>query len=292
MDTSPLLPAHIPALYALYRAVTANAAHCRFFPSEGLFARSLLAPERPNTQVVVAAQAGAARGFAALVPLKADDSAAGSTVSALFAADDGAGQALLDECVRRAASAGVAELHAFSATHFRCPVPGYNAGWNGLSDQLPAVARLLARNGFAPFYRELHLSCDLTRFPPSYPAALPEVEVTRTPNEHGGYKLVPLLDGRHAGDCEYSTLAAMSDHPDAARCGYVWGIGIAENARRRGIARHLMRHLLAHLRELGCDACWLTTGAENWRAQPLYLSLGFEIVDASACFRRRLSAAL
>jgi ribosomal protein S18 acetylase RimI-like enzyme len=287
MDISSLQPGHAPALYAIYREATARAGHCRFFPSEARFAQALLAPERPDTQLFVAEERGAARGFAALVPLRpGDDNEIRAAVNALFVADDAAGQALLEACAQRAAEAGVSELHAFSSTHFRCPVPGYNGGWNGLSDQLPAVARLLARNGFGPYYRELHLSCDLRRFPQAYPEPLARVEVTRTANAHGGYKLAPTLGGKHAGDCEYGTLVNLSDHPGAARCGYIWGIGIAESARRRGIARHLMRHALAHLQELGCDACWLTTGSGNWPAQPLYLSLGFEIVDASASFRR------
>ncbi len=34
--------------------------------------------------------------------------------------------------------------------------------------------------------------------------------------------------------------------------------------------------------------CWLTTGADNWEAQPMYLLLGFEIVDTSACYTRQL----
>lgn len=33
-----------------------------------------------------------------------------------------------------------------------------------------------------------------------------------------------------------------------------------------------------------------STGAANWPAQPLHLSLGSTIVDASACFRREVAA--
>jgi ribosomal protein S18 acetylase RimI-like enzyme len=43
---------------------------------------------------------------------------------------------------------------------------------------------------------------------------------------------------------------------------------------------------LERFRRLGRAACWLTTGADNWLAQSLYLSLRFEIVDISACYRR------
>jgi GNAT superfamily N-acetyltransferase len=290
MEIGDLRPDHIPALYALYTGATQRAGHCRLAPSEARFAQALLAPARANTVIFAAAEGGAARGFAALVPLKpADDGVRRATVSALFFADDAAGQRLLDACVRRAEQEGVEELHAFSATHFRSPVPGYNGGWNGLSDQLPAVARLLARNGFAPFYRELHLALDFARFPPASPASSPQVELVYGRTDWGGHRLVAQVEGQEAGDCEYNTLADLSDHPDAARCGYVWGLYVAEGARRRGIGRYMMGHVLANLREMGCDACWLTTGAANWAAQPLYLSLGFEVVDASTSYKMRLS---
>jgi ribosomal protein S18 acetylase RimI-like enzyme len=52
-----------------------------------------------------------------------------------------------------------------------------------------------------------------------------------------------------------------------------------------------MLRTLEHMRSLGCHSCWLTTGAENWPAQPLYLALGFEIVDCTASYQKNRKSA-
>jgi len=59
-------------------------------------------------------------------------------------------------------------------------------------------------------------------------------------------------------------------------------------AGRRQIARYLLTNALAALAGTGWAGCWLTTGGANWPALTLYLSLGFEIVDTSTCFRKAL----
>ncbi len=97
-----------------------------------------------------------------------------------------------------------------------------------------------------------------------------------------------MMGDQEAGVCVFNTLAAISDHPDAGQWGYVDWLHVAEPFRRKGIARHLLTQTLQYLQEEGCEGCWLTTGADNWSAQPLYLAMGFEIVDASASFRRTL----
>ena len=89
--------------------------------------------------------------------------------------------------------------------------------------------------------------------------------------------------------CVYSTLAALSDDPQAAQWGYIHWLHVAPELRRHGLARYLLTSALDRLYRERCSGCWLTTGADNWPAQPLYLSLGFEIADASATFRRQLS---
>ena len=50
------------------------------------------------------------------------------------------------------------------------------------------------------------------------------------------------------------------------------------------------RRSLADMANDGDEGCWLTTGATNWGAQRLYLSLGFEVVDASTSFRHENAA--
>ncbi len=101
------------------------------------------------------------QGFAALGRVKDDsDGTERDAITALFFTHAEAGQALLEACEARAQPG---DLLAFPADHEHCPIAGYNGGWDGLPDSMPAVAQLLARNSYMPFYRELHLSGDLSQ---------------------------------------------------------------------------------------------------------------------------------
>jgi ribosomal protein S18 acetylase RimI-like enzyme len=61
--------------------------------------------------------------------------------------------------------------------------------------------------------------------------------------------------------------------PQYRRLGYVWSVYVDPDQRRQGIARELMNHAIAHLREVGCTMIALhsSDAGEN-----LYLRLGFE----------------
>jgi ribosomal protein S18 acetylase RimI-like enzyme len=280
---------HAPALHRLYLGSVAAAPHCRFTPDAGRFAAELLgaAPSVPlfspprELELLVAEEGGAACGFASFARYKEWEGGERQAITALFFEDEAAAAALLRSC--EALAAGDAELLAFPDTHGKGPVAGYNCGWNGLSDRIPHLARVLARAGYRPYQRELHLSCDLGRLPPGQPSAPAGVELHEEPDERGRLWLRAFAGGRKVGDCVFSTLAQLA--PAAGRTGYVWGLGVDEGHRRQGLARCLMGRALTRLAELGCEACWLTTTADNWPAQPLYLSLGFEVVDCSASFR-------
>ena len=287
MQVVPLRPEHVSALAAVYRQTTAEAAHCRFVPSVEHFGQALLHPARAGTSVLVAEVGGEAVGFAALLDTVAEDGAREVEVTALFTRQEAPGVALLDACIAHAR--GARRLLAFPDAHRHCPIPAYNAGWDGLSDRLSVTARVLVWRGFVPHYRELHLECTGARFPPAQAPAPADVMIVERNNAEGEFSLAAMLEDREVGVCLYRTLARISDHPDAARWGYLMWLHVDEPLRRHGIARHLLTRALRHLSEQGCDGCWLTTGADNWPAQPLYLALGFEIVDTSACFRKEVS---
>ncbi len=69
MQTVPFGPLHVPALYEIYGRAISAAAHCRFMPSVERFGHGLTHPARPGTRLLVAEDAGVARGFAALLDL-------------------------------------------------------------------------------------------------------------------------------------------------------------------------------------------------------------------------------
>jgi ribosomal protein S18 acetylase RimI-like enzyme len=273
--------AHAAALREIYVSATSAAPHCRFAPAVERFAECLLSPRAAPTRVFVAEERGEPHGFAALGRVKHEgDGAEQDAITALFFANLAAGQALLEACEAQASG----ELLAFPADHGYCPITGYNGGWDGLPDRIPAVAQLLARNGYAPYYRELSLTCDLAGVAPPDTAPV-GVDLHESLGRDKQYILRALIGAREVGESHYVTLANWGDER-AARTGYVWWLNVQPEARRRGIGRYLMQRTFDHMRRLGCDTCWLTTGADNWPAQPLYLALGFEMVDCSASYRK------
>jgi len=289
MDIVGLQADHLERLYEIYRQVTAGAPHCRFAPSRTQFAAALMTPTVAATQIFVAEEQTQALGFAAFLDQGiAGDGQHEAAITALFVQDETAGQALIEACLQEARLRNVQRIVAFASGHHLCPVPGYNAGWDGLSDQMKVSARLLAQKRFTPYQRELHLTCTGAFFPPPVMSAAISFQLVERPKGGGYQTVVAMVGDKEAGDCEYSTLATVSDDPAAAHCGYIWGLYVDPAFRRQGIARHLLTTALNALYRQGCTACWLTTASDNWEAQPLYLALGFEIVDASTSFRRGL----
>ena len=279
-------PTHLPALYEVYCQTTTNVPHCRFIPSLSYTDRALARAEQNGASLLVAEDHGAVRGIATLRPVApARDGMPQLEITGLFAPDDATAIVLLEACLSRAD--GARRVVAFPAEHGHCPLPGYNAGWDGLSDKMGWVARVLARHGFAPTYRELHLECAAPHFPPAPRPAPPGI--TMVEGTQDGYLSVrAMAEEQEAGICVFMMLSKYSDHPEANAWGYVDWLHVAEVQRRRGLGRYLMTWTLQRLWEQGCRGCWLTTGASNWPAQPLYLSLGFEIVDTSSSWEKIL----
>lgn len=165
--------------------------------------------------------------------------------------------------------------------------PYYNGGWSGLSERRPHVVTLYARTGFRLRYRELCLIRPTLSGIPSAappPARLTLSLETRDRHRHS----VKLYDrGVYAGACHYSRMhPRRACAPDAMARGYIDGLGVPEDYQGRGLGRLLLLHGLHRLRELGCDSASLTTSADNFRAQNLYFSLGFKVVDSCVTFVR------
>lgn len=54
--------------------------------------------------------------------------------------------------------------------------------------------------------------------------------------------------------------------------GYIWSVFVESAHRRKGIARRLVEHAIAHLRSIGCTAVTLNASEDG---EPLYLAMGF-----------------
>lgn len=62
------------------------------------------------------------------------------------------------------------------------------------------------------------------------------------------------------------------DNPEG-RCAYLMNIYVREAFRNRGIAHHIVRHLLEIAKEKGCEKIYLETTEDG---RPVYASLGFK----------------
>lgn len=112
------------------------------------------------------------------------------------------------------------------------------------------------------------------------------VEIIEQINAAGNFVVEGRVSGQHAGICISNFLSRVSDQADAAERGYIDGLHAEEAFRLCGVARYLLTYTLTQMNQRGCRGYWLATGSENRPAQPLYLSSGFEIVDAPSCWRK------
>jgi len=294
IDVVPLRPDHAEPLWTIYLDHVASAPHSRFLPDLARFCDELLGRiTRPislfdvprQSQTFVAEVAGVVQGFVTLVTYPDGDAGDHQAITSLFFTTEAAGDALIRTCE---AQATADELRAFPAAHGNTPIHSYNVGWDGLSDRVPRVARRLTKHGFVPYFRELHLIAHLQPSQPITGSSPAGLSITfEGPTEANGELLVRAMDGeKKVGVCSYSTLASVTAAPEASRIGYIWWMHVNEEYRRRGIARTLMLAAREQMVKQGCNACWLTTTADNWRAQSLYYSLDFDMVDCSVSFRK------
>jgi ribosomal protein S18 acetylase RimI-like enzyme len=299
MDIVPVRSEHVDQLLAIYLAQVAGAPHCCLAPGRARFRNDLLGltiqptrlhPAPQQSHVFVAEESGTAHGLAALTTYHDWDDGEHQAITGLFFAHESAGHALVRACEAHATSG---ELDAFPNSHGNTLIQAYNAGWDGLSDRIPGVAQVLAQHGYVPYERELHLAKQLPHVQCA-PRLLSPAIAIRVPGAPAGYRealLAQALDGESVvGACSCSTLALLTDEPAASRTGYIEWLHVNEGYRRRGIARALMAAAMDGLVAQGCEACWLTTAADNWAAQSLYLTLGFSVVDCSASFRKALGS--
>lgn len=295
MKIVPVRADHIDSLWELYRAQVANVPHCSLLPERARFGEELLGVTtgrqslyRPPQQatVLVAEDAGTAQGVATLATYLDDDDCPQQAITGLFFANPVAGGQLVQACE---AQAHGWPLLAFPSSHGNTIIQSYNAGWDGLSDRIPQVAHLLAQCGYQPYMRELHLSKLLSqplKTPVTLSASL-RLTLPKAQIHYPGAMLVRVMDGENAaGICSYNTLQPLTNHRDGHKVGYIGWLHVEDAYRRRGIAQALMTDVLARLTTQGCEQCWLTTAADNWPAQTLYLALGFAVVDCSASFRK------
>jgi ribosomal protein S18 acetylase RimI-like enzyme len=200
-------------------------------------------------------------------------------VRALFAEEGwGAERALAQRAVADLRSWGCERMWAFEDD---LGPPFYNGGFGRLSVRLAPVLAALTAEGFAVHELEMQLEADLAAVPGGSPDPRLRASSSATPGGEAAVEIA-MENGEWVGQCVWAPMSLHSRDPEASRYGYVWWLGIQEEFHGRGYGRWLLLHVLSAMREQGLDRVRLTTAASNTRAQTLYFSVGFRVVDASA----------
>lgn len=191
-----------------------------------------------------------------------------------------AGYALISASARSLRERSVQKAVAFDPIE-SVGAPCFNGGWTGLSERRPQIIEMYTNAGFRLRYRELCLQrSTMTELPPAPPIPPPLTFSVET--RDNGRLSVKLYDrGVLAGACHYCRMyPRRACHPNANHRGYIDGLAVPEDYQGRGLGRLALVHALHRLREMGCDSVGLTTASDNFKAQNLYYSLGFRVVDS------------
>jgi len=204
------------------------------------------------------------------------------------AADMRGGEQLIASCTRYFSQVGADNVWAFDPVE-SVGAPFYNGGWCGLSEKLPSHVQLFAKTGFQIHYRELCLRRILSDVPErENPRLGLTVSFEKRDNHHLSVKLYDR--GVYAGSCHYSRMHPnRGAHPSALCRGYVDGLSVNEGYQGKGLGRFLLLTGLEKLREMECETVSLTTASDNLRAQNLYFSVGFQVVDSCLTFASEVS---
>jgi ribosomal protein S18 acetylase RimI-like enzyme len=309
MEVSDLASAHSDEAAALFNRLTRGLPHSfPALPEE--IAAAIEAPlAYAQHPVRVAVQhRGMLRGLA-LAALNTPDAAeetfrvAGpgcGSITGLFGDSPDVLEVLTRVVTERLREGGAGRLVAFDAGECLNQMPFFNAGFAACPEGLAGVGWALSRAGFTLTTRELNMTCDLrerstwslggqrwAQASPLLSAGLTAGTVFRCPEK---IEVAVSCGVRRVGSCIGHLIASRQRHRAAESHGYITWLGVDPDYQRQGIGRVLLRLMIEQMRELGVGRVLLTTGSQNWRAQPLYLSAGFVVEGTSVTFARDCAA--
>ena len=142
-----------------------------------------------------------------------------------------------------------------------------------MSDE-PFEIRRLDRNDVAVVVR----AAALFDHPPR------RAETRRFLQSDGHYLFMAFIDDAPVGFVSGYELV----HPDKAVEMFLYELGVAEDARRRGVGRALVEALAAVARERGCRGMWVLTDEVNKAAKATYRGAGATIEERTLLLEWKL----
>jgi GNAT superfamily N-acetyltransferase len=196
------------------------------------------------------------------------------------------GRALVTEAVEWLRQKGETEIEAM---HAKAGYPFYRGLWMGGEPMCPAtlphVQLALELGGFKSTQESVCMVAEIEE-PPTTLLEARGVELVESPAEmeHEGMReswvgFSPMrtnavLDGDPAGGIGWVVLPHVAEKLGTP-CVNIWGLGVNEAHRRKGIATRLVAHVLSRGYEQGCRFASVGTQLWNAPAHATYAKFGF-----------------
>lgn len=298
MPIEIVAPPDAGRLAPLYNRLAAGAPFCPPVSDEAFVAGmtyresdSLL-----DQRLIVASDGGAVVGFAHFGVEPASERVASPRGVLRFllyeASERAAGQALLDAVHSAARENGLTSVRAFTHQHtYRF----HHLGFGLLSDRLLHVSALFGANGYRTrddgwYDQEVFLmrrddDSDCPTNPD--PNAAVEIETTTGRGQRPGLALRLIRDGELIGECDSCSVGDYVDDAESQETFFTVWLGIEERERGSGWGRYLLRRARWEMRRLGYRHAVISTNTKNYRAQLLYSSEGYRVVDCAYGYEKR-----
>jgi GNAT superfamily N-acetyltransferase len=292
-----------PDLAQTYNAMVRPIPHCYPVSAERLDATLSAtdpgdAPPYHGEQAFVAIENASVLGFVhtAVGPIRRDDPEERGLIRFLgvLPGQRVVGQALLAQAEACLRGQGMDEVVAFDQ-HTRYPF--YHLPSAYLSDRLGHVAALLGWNGYTRIAGEVYMDwIDYPEIEPA-PAGIPaEVSVEWCPGKAArpGVNVHARQGDKPLGVCmcisaaEGSAAGEYAGAPEAQDWAFTEWLGVEREAQGKGLGRHLLQRALLELRGAGYRHAAISTARDNYRAALFYSNLGYQVLDWTYGYGRRM----
>ncbi len=202
---------------------------------------------------------------------------------------EAAGAELLARAEASLREQGVSRLIAW---HYDHTYPFYHAEHAYLTQQHGHTHTLLQAQGYQEYGSEVVL--DWPHYDPTPPPSiLLPIKLTyeweRGRAARRGLVLLARTEKDEAGVCVCISLGEFSRAPEAQNWLYTRWLGVAEEWRRRGLGRYLMRQALHTLHGEGYRHAAICALGDNEPALALYTGLGYQVVDWTRAYEKTLA---